>query len=98
MIYGARAIEELMDLRFEVAEVIDETDAVPTIARLQENGIAVIIGGVMPTLIAERCGIDAVFIRTGREAIYLALREALRAVQIRRKEQVRSEQFRTLLD
>jgi len=98
MIYGARAIEELTDLRFEFAEVIDETDAVPTIARLQESGVAVIIGGVMPTLIAERCGIDAVFIRTGREAIYLALREALRAVQIRRKEQVRSEQFRTLLD
>ena len=98
MTYGAKIIEELMAVSVEVVAVVNETDATPTIARLKENGVDVIIGGVMPTLIAERCGIDAVFIRTGREAIYHALREAIRAVQIRRKEQERSEQFRTILD
>jgi transcriptional regulator with PAS, ATPase and Fis domain len=98
MVYGAKSIEELMDVQVEVVEVKDETDAEPNIKKLMSRGIDTIIGGVMSTLIARRLGLNAVFIETGREAVYQALIEAKRVVQVRRKEQERSEQFRAILN
>jgi transcriptional regulator with PAS, ATPase and Fis domain len=98
MIYGVKGIEDIMDIELVVVEVQDEDEAEPSIQKLKDSGISVIIGGVMSTLIAERLGLSTVFIRTGREAIYYALREAKRVAGIRRWEQERAEQFRAILD
>ncbi len=98
MIYGVKGIEDIMDIELVVAEVQDEDEAEPSIQRIKDSGITVVIGGVMSTLIAERLGMSTVFIRTGREAIYHALREAKRVARIRRWEQERAEQFRAILD
>lgn len=98
MIYGAKSLEEILAIEQTVIEVRTEEDAEPSITKLKQDGIGVIAGGVMSTRIAERLGLHAVFIQTGREAIYQALGEARRMAQVRRQEQERSEQFRAILE
>lgn len=98
MIYGASSIEEIMDIKLTVVAVRDENDAEPSIRRLRDNGVGVVIGGVMSTMIAQRLGLKTVFIQTGQEAIYHVLREAIRVAKVRRQEQERSEQIRAILN
>lgn len=98
MVYGAKSIEDFMEVALSVIPVRDETDAEPVIIKLKQNQVDAVIGGVMSTLIAQRLGLNAVFIQTGREAIYHALREAKRVAAVRRLEQERTEQFRAILD
>lgn len=98
MIYGAKSIESLMDIKLAVIEVQDENDAEPSIQQLKANGIDVMVGGVMSTQIAQRLGLKTVFIQTGQEAIYQSLREAQRVVKVKRQEQERSEEFRAILN
>jgi len=98
MIYGAKSLEEILDIEQTVIEVRTEEDAESSIIKLKQDGIGVVAGGVMSTRIAERLGLHAVSIQTGREAIYQALGEARRMAQVRRQEQERSEQFRAILE
>lgn len=98
MIYDVKSIEDIMPVKLAVVAVRDEDDAEPSIRKLKESGIEVIIGGVMSTHIANRLGINSVFIQIGREAIKQALREAKRVARVRRQEQERSEQFRAILN
>ncbi|MDR3590608.1 MAG: sigma 54-interacting transcriptional regulator [Negativicutes bacterium] len=98
MLYGAKGIEEIMPVELVVVPVRDEDDAEQSIRDLKSSGIDIIIGGVMSTGIADRLGISAVFVQSGREAIYHALREAKRVAAVRRQEQERGEQFRAILN
>ena len=99
MIYGAEGVCEILeDVELVVAEVKDEGDAEPIIRQLRDQGVEVIIGGVMSTDIAKSLGINSLFIQTGKEAIYQALREAKRVAVVRRQEQERGEQFRAILE
>lgn len=99
MIYGAEGISDILDdVKLLVVEVRDEEDAEPSIRELRAQGVDVVIGGVMSTDIAKHMGMQALFIQTGREAIYQALREAKRVAVIRRQEQERGEQFRAILE
>ena len=99
MIYGAAGVCEILeDVELVVAEVKDEGDAEPIIRQLRDQGVEVIIGGVMSTDIAKSLGINSLFIQTGKEAIYQALREAKRVAVVRRQEQERGEQFRAILE
>ena len=99
MIYGAEGIGDILDdVKLLVVEVRDEEDAEPSIRELRAQGVDVVIGGVMSTDIAKHMGMQALFIQTGREAIYQALREAKRVAIIRRQEQERGEQFRAILE
>jgi len=98
MLYGAKGVEEIIPVELVVVPVRDEDDAEPNIINLKNSGIDTVIGGVMSTDIAQRLGINAVYIQSGREAIYHALREAKRVATIRRQEQERGEQFRAILN
>lgn len=98
MIYGTKSLKEIFGIDLTVIEVQTEEDAEPNIFRLQQAGIGVIAGGVMSTQIAEKLGMHAVFIQTGKESIYQALQEAKRMAQVRRQEQERTEQFRAILE
>lgn len=99
MTYGAKSLETILDnVAIDVVEVRDEDDALPSIAALRDQGVTVVIGGVMSTTIAGRLGLDTVYIQTGREAVYGALREALRVARVRRQEQERAERLRIILD
>lgn len=98
MIYGAQSAQEIMSVDVITAAVEQEEDAEACLRRLKEGGITTIIGGVMSTEIAAQLGLHAVFIESGREAIYQALQEAKRVGWVRRQEKERAELFRTILD
>jgi len=98
MIYGATSIEKLMDVELLILEVNDEEDAEPSILKLKQQGIRTMIGGVIACEIAQRLGMNSLYVESGREAIYYALNEAKRVAIIRRQEQERAEQFRAILD
>lgn len=98
MVYGARSVQEITGIETitSIANSEDETER--NLIRLKKDGIEVICGGLVTTRIAAALGLQAVFIKSGREAIYQALLEAKRVYCIRRQEQERSEQFRTIID
>ncbi len=99
MIYGADGIGDILDdVELVVTEVRDEEEAEPVIHEMRIKGVDVVIGGVMSTDIAKQMGMKSLFIQTGREAIFQALREAKRVAVVRRQEQERGEQFRAILE
>lgn len=98
MLYGAKRIEKLMDVELSIVEVNDEDEAEPSILKLKQQGINTVIGGVVACKIAQRLGMNSLYVESGREAIYYALNEAKRVATIRRQEQERAEQFRAILD
>jgi propionate catabolism operon transcriptional regulator len=98
MIYGAKSIEEFVDVELLIAPIANEEEAEEALQRLRAEGVTEIIGGGTSTGIAERCGLNTVFVHSGREAIYQALVEAKRVGTVRRQEQERAEQFRAILD
>lgn len=98
MIYGAESAREIMDMDVITAAVEREDDAEACLRRLKDSGVTAVIGGVMSTEIATQLGLTAVFIESGREAIYQALQEAKRVVGVRRREKERAELFRNILD
>lgn len=98
MIYGAENIQEMLDIATVIVPVNNEDDADEAIRRLRADGITTIIGGVMSTRIAAHYGLNNVFIKSGREAIYQALLEAKRVGQVRLEEQAKSAQLRAILE
>lgn len=98
MIYGADSAREIMDMDVITAAVEREEDAEACLRRLKEGGVTTVIGGVMSTEIAKQLGLKAVFIESGREAVYQALQEAKRVAWVRRQEKERAELFRNILD
>lgn len=98
MVYGARSIKELTGIDAITAIVDNEDDMQKSLEALKREGIDVVCGGLVATLVAGQLGMKAVFIRSGREAIYQVLTEAKRAYHIKRQEQERSERFRTFMD
>ena len=98
MLYGIKSAERILDVELETVEINDEDDAEPSIKKLKKEGIKTIVGGVMSSEIACRLGMNSLYIESGREAIYAALNEAKRVAEVRRREQERAEQFRTILN
>lgn len=97
MIYGVKSIENIMDVELVTVGVRDESEAEKSISGLKMKGIKTILGGVMSTEIAQRLGMNSLFIETGQEAIYQSLLEAKRVAAVRRQEQERARQFWAIL-
>lgn len=98
MIYGAPSMQELLNVELTTVTVNNEEEAEEQIGRLKSEGIRVVIGGVMSTEIAAQFGLETVVVDSGPEAIRQAIIEAKRVGKVRRTEQERSEQFRTILN
>ncbi|MHC1758342.1 MAG: sigma 54-interacting transcriptional regulator [Negativicutes bacterium] len=98
MIYGARSIQELTGIEIITKIVNSEDETEERLINLKKENVSVIIGGLVSTRIAARLDMRAVMICSGREAIYQAFSEAKQAFFIRRREQERSERFRTFID
>lgn len=98
MIYGAQNMQELLNVELMTVTVNNEEEAEACIRRLKENGIGIVIGGIMSSKIAAQLGLDTVFIGSGPEAVRQSIVEAKRVGKVRRQEQERSEQFRTILN
>jgi len=68
------------------------------IVALKEEGAEVVIGKIAMAKEARNYGLNSVIITSGKETVYLALKEAKRALQIRRREKRQVEQLKAILD
>jgi propionate catabolism operon transcriptional regulator len=98
MIFGVQAIERLINCKLEAYPINDEDEAASVLKKVGESGISTIIGGGTACKAAAAMGLNGVLIHSGEEAIFQALAEAKRVISVRRFEQERAEQFRTILD
>jgi propionate catabolism operon transcriptional regulator len=98
MILGGKKIEKFMNVTITTVAVNKEEDAENKIRQLKKTGITAIIGGGMSVQLGTKLGLNTVFVHSGPEAIYQALREAKRVAGVRRVEQERNEQLRAILD
>ncbi len=98
MINGVRAIERFTNIRLEPYPIKDEDEAEVVLKKVKASGVTTIIGGGTACKVALAAGLDSVLIRSGAEAIAQALVDAKRVIGVRRFEQERAEQFRTILD
>ena len=98
MFYGADSLRDFMDLEVETVTVENEEDAERGLLALRKKGFCDIIGGGMAVQIANQLNMNGIFIQSGPEAIFQAFLEAKNLAHVRRYEQERGEQFRTILD
>ena len=98
MIFGVQAIERLTSIRLEAYPINDEDEAEVVLNKIRDAGVSTIIGGGTACKIAAALGLSSVLIHSGEEAIFQSLSEAKRVISVRRFEQERAEQFRTILD
>jgi propionate catabolism operon transcriptional regulator len=98
MIYGVEKIEDIIGIELMVVAIQDESEVISSIQSVKENGVNVVIGGVMSQVIAEQYGMHAEFIKIAQEDVYHALKSAKRVALVRRQEQERAEQFHAILD
>lgn len=69
-----------------------------TVNMLAGQGFDAIIGGVRTVIRAKELGLNALLIKADKESMWQAISEAKRAAYIGRREQEKSQRFKTLLD
>ena len=93
------SFEELVGESFVKYTLADQKeDILKGVAALKAAKVRVVIGKIAMANEAERLGMQAVVIRSGREAVRRALTEARRILTVRKLEKNRVEQLKAILD
>lgn len=93
------SFEELVGESFVKYTLADQKeDILKGVAVLKAAKVRVVIGKIAMANEAERLGMQAVVIRSGREAVQRALAEARRILAVRKLEKNRVEQLKAILD
>jgi PAS domain S-box-containing protein len=99
VIYGVESLETILGESFLKYTVEDQVNDIKKgILALKEEGAEVVIGKIAMAKEARNYGLNSVIITSGKETVYLALKEAKRALQIRRQEKRQVEQLKAILD
>jgi len=99
VIYGVESLETILGESFLKYTLEDQVNDIKKgIVALKEEGAEVVIGKIAMAKEARNYGINSVIITSGKETVYLALKEAKRALQIRRQEKRQVEQLKAILD
>lgn len=98
MIYGTDEIHDLIDA--EIVEI--KADSYEELDRkwagIPGDEVDCVVGDVLACRWAEKRSIRAVPIRSGSNAVSIALRRAKEIVGVRREEQVKADRIRTIID
>lgn len=93
------SFEELVGESFVKYTLKDQNkDILKGVAALKTAKVQVVIGKIAMAKAAEKLGMQAVVIRSGREAVQRALAEARRVLAVRKLEKRRVEQLKAILD
>lgn len=99
MIQEIASFEEIVGESFVKYTLTDQKeDIVKGVAALKAANVQVVIGKIAMANEAKKLGMEAVVIRSGREAVQRALAEARRVLEVRKLEKRRVEQLRAILD
>lgn len=95
---GVDTIAELLDMQVMKYVIHQEEEAKSAVLQAKEQGVNLIFGDVITVATAENCGMKAVLITSGREAIVEALEKAERIVASLRSEQQKIASLQSTLD
>jgi len=97
VIYGCEELSRVIGVPLLEISLDDEAEAEAKIRAAAKRGIRSVVGDAISIKSAVRLGMDAIMIESGKEAVYKAIREALKIATIRRREQERAELITTLI-
>jgi transcriptional regulator with PAS, ATPase and Fis domain len=98
MVQSAADVAALMGIDLSEFIVRDEEAAAQALSKALRRGAEVIVGGSLAVRLARGKGVASVLIESGPEAIWQALQEAHRMVELRLRERARAEQLCAILD
>lgn len=105
MIRGIEGLAPILDVELKVIYIDREgfkgsveEEAESRVQQVINEGIGVIIGGVVTCTVASRNNIPSVLIKTGKEAILKAVEEAQRVAAVQRAERAKTEQLDAIIE
>ena len=98
VIYECETLVTLLGLSIQIITLENEAETADKIAQAAIQGIKVVIGDVNAVTCARNMGLSGYTIESGKEAIYKAIKEAELVVEVRRREQERSELLQTIIN
>lgn len=98
VIYGCKSLDHILGVNICELEIRNENEVEETIIEASKRGIEVIVGDAVTVKHAQKMNIKSVLVTSGKEAISMALREAEKVAEIRKKEKVKAEQLKAILD
>lgn len=98
MIFGTDSLEEIMGVSIEAFKIENEEDVVNALDEAKRRGIDAIVGGLTAYNFAKKIGWNCVWIRTGKEAIRQAIKDALNTARTVMMERAKSELFKIILE
>lgn len=98
MIYGCDEIAKIFNINFVELLIHDSEEADKKILEAKEKGVNLIIGDAVSVKTAEKYGMEANFINSGKQSIYRALQEALLIAKVRRQDEHKMQMIRTIIN
>ncbi|HBM76458.1 MAG TPA: sigma-54-dependent Fis family transcriptional regulator [Clostridiaceae bacterium] len=96
VLYGAKEFGHLFECEVEVYTPSNYEDLYKAIIEAKQHGCEAIIGGYSAILYSQKAKINSIVIRTGEEAVFQALNEAIRTIDLLREERIKAEIYRTI--
>lgn len=98
MIYGCDEIARLLNINFVELLIHDSEEADRKILEAKNNGVNLIVGDAVSVKMAEKYGMKANIINSGKQSIYQALQEALLIAKVRRQDEHKTQMIRTIIN
>lgn len=97
IIYGCEEVGRFLGLKMVQLVIPSQEEAMRVIAEARDHGLDHVIGDHISYQCARTLGLSATLIESGREGIAQALFEAQHVLQVRREEQAKNQQIRTII-
>ena len=98
VVFGSEVISEILDLNIVALNYSNEDEIPRKVYELAINGIKQFVGDTIGINIVNEMGIEGHLILSGKEAIYDAIKDAQRILNITNDERTKTERFRIILD
>ena len=98
MIMGVESLSDIVGLDIKSFVLPDSYYYNDLIDSIKEQGFNVLVGGLRTVQYAASIGMNAVMVKPGKEPIWQSITEAKRVAYVSRREQEKTQRFKTILD
>jgi propionate catabolism operon transcriptional regulator len=98
IIYEIDDLAEILNVKIEVYKIRNEEDAQCALVKAKESGADAIVAGLTAYEMGQKEGWPCALIKTGEEAIRLAIKAALNAAHVVQTERAKAELVKVILD
>lgn len=95
---GIRDIERMLRIEIREYTFYSRQEIQAGIQDAKNNGISIILGGILAIQIAHEYGLEGILIECGEEALYRSMHEAIQLAELRRVERSRAARIKVVLD